>query len=211
MDFDTMREIMVREQLLSRGIRDHAVIRAMSRVPRHLFVPPKMRGSSYADYPLAIGRGQTISQPYIVAYMTEKLILGGAERILEIGTGSGYQTAVLSLCASEVYTVEIISSLIDGAVKIFEELDYTNIHPRTGDGYFGWPEKAPFDGIIVTAAAEKIPGPLVDQLGAGKVMILPLGKREGIQELVQVRKSGEGTDVRRLLDVRFVPLTRRLR
>ncbi len=207
MDDGRAREIMVQEQLISRGIADRGVIQAMKEIPRHLFVPSGQQGNAYGDYPLPIGRGQTISQPYIVAYMTEKLSLDVESRVLEIGTGSGYQTAVLSRIAAEIFTVEVVQSLSERAKGILDELGYTNIRYRVGDGYKGWPEEAPYKGIIVTAAADRIPEPLVEQLEIGGIMVIPVGKRAGFQELLKVRRDPDNISVTSLLDVRFVPMT----
>ena len=206
-----MGELMVREQLMSRGISDRMVLQAMKRVPRHLFVPRGQWDAAYGDYPLPIGRGQTISQPYIVAYMTEKLLLQGGERVLEVGTGSGYQTAVLASLAGEVFTIEVIKSLSARAKETLDSLGYTNIRYQTGDGFYGWSEEAPFRGILVTAAAPDIPKPLVQQLEIGGIMIVPIGKSREIQELVRIRRDPEDISVKTLIDVRFVPLTHRLR
>jgi len=200
------REQMVKRQIMARGVKDPLVLEAMLKVPRHLFVPEKYRKEAYDDHPLPIGYGQTISQPYIVAYMTEKLGLKGGEKVLEIGTGSGYQAAVLAEIAGEVYTIEIICELAESAEKRLKELGYKNIFVRCADGFFGWPEKAPFDAIIVTAAPEHIPKPLIDQLKPGGKMILPVGKH--FQELVLVKKLKDGRiEKQTLLPVRFVPMT----
>lgn len=211
MDDGRKREIMVREQIMSRGIIDRGVLQAMEKVPRHLFVPEGRRGGAYGDYPLPIGRGQTISQPYIVAYMTEQLSLGGDGRVLEVGTGSGYQTAVISLLAAEVYTLEVIQSLSDKAKGILDTLGYTNVHYRVGDGYHGWEEAAPYDGILVTAAAPEVPEPLVKQLADGGVLVIPVGESGDLQKLLRVTKTGGEVTRKTLLDVRFVPFTRKLR
>ena len=203
--FDSARARMVREQLLDRGIKDARVLEVMSRVPRHELVPKKYRAYSYTDSPLPIGEEQTISQPYVVAYMTEHLHLSGDERVLEVGTGSGYQAAVLGELAAEVYTIEIVPLLARRSAKDLKRLGYKNVHVREGDGYRGWPEKAPFDAIIVTAAPEQIPEPLLDQLALGGRMILPLGGEN--QRLVLLVRDEEGLDKRELLPVRFVPMT----
>lgn len=201
----------MREQILSRGVSDRGVLQAMREVPRHLFVSGSRKSEAYRDYPLPIGRGQTISQPYIVAYMTEKLGLEGNERALEVGTGSGYQTAILSRLAAEVITLEVVSSLSKRAQDILGGLGYDNIRFYTGDGYYGRQEEAPFDAIIVTAAAPEVPEPLVKQLKPGGVMVIPIGKSSDIQELLRLRKGESGVTVGHLIDVRFVPLTHRLR
>jgi protein-L-isoaspartate(D-aspartate) O-methyltransferase len=176
----------------------------MSKIPRHRFVPEHLRKRAYDDEPLPIGHAQTISQPYIVAYMTEALALTGTERVLEVGTGSGYQTAVLAEVAKEVLTVEIVAPLSQGAEEVLGELGYANIRFRTGDGADGWPEEAPFDAIMVTAAPAVVPRALTDQLGEGGRMVIPVG--EYSQELVLVRREGGRLSESRLLGVRFVPL-----
>jgi len=210
-DWVAARRRMVDDQLAARGITDAAVLRAMRTVPRHLFVPEGWRADAYGDYPLPIGAEQTISQPYVVGYMTEQLQLGPRSRVLEVGTGSGYQAAVLAEVAGEVYSIEIVPELARAAEARLRELGYGRVHVRIGDGYAGWPEAAPFDAIIVTAAAEDVPAPLVAQLKPGGRMVLPVGPSDGEQVLVRVEKSadGAGTVTRVLLPVRFVPLTRR--
>jgi protein-L-isoaspartate(D-aspartate) O-methyltransferase len=164
---------MIEHDLSARGIRDPRVLAAMGRVPRERFVPPEELGRAYGDHPLPIGHGQTISQPYIVAFMTEQLRLRGDEKVLEIGTGSGYQAAVLAECAAEVYTIEIVAELAERSGKLLRELGYDNVHARAGDGYRGWPEQAPFEAIILTAAPDHVPQPLLDQLADGGRMIRP--------------------------------------
>ncbi len=207
-EFARLREKMVNRQIINRGVKDKRVIRAMLSVPRHLFVPENYLSESYEDHPLPIGEGQTISQPYIVAFMTEVLNLKPEDRILEIGTGSGYQAAVLAEMVNEVYTIELLPSLADRARNILEQLGYTNIHVKTGDGFKGWPEKAPFDAIIVTCAPDKIPQALVDQLNEGGRIIIPVGSQFFAQELVKgVKKKGR-LITKNVLPVRFVPLTR---
>lgn len=201
------RARMVERDLRGRGIRDPRVLEAMGTVPRHLFVSERHRASAYEDRPLPIGAGQTISQPYIVALMTELLELKGGERVLEIGTGSGYQAAVLSLLAREVYTIEIIPSVAEKARKTLDDLGYRAVRIRIGDGFFGWEEEAPFDGILITAAVEKIPEPLWRQLGEGGRMVLPLGDERRGQKLVRVRKIGGQRVVEEITDVLFVPMT----
>ncbi|MBW2359244.1 MAG: protein-L-isoaspartate(D-aspartate) O-methyltransferase, partial [Deltaproteobacteria bacterium] len=179
-----LREHMVKQQIMARGVEEPRVLEAMRKVPRHLFVPEKYRAFSYRDHPLPIGQGQTISQPYIVAFMTEALDLKPDEKVLEIGTGSGYQAAILAELVKEVYTIEIVEKLGKRAHK--------NIHVKIGDGYKGWPEKAPFDAVIVTCAPERIPEALVQQLNDGGRMIIPVGKAGAIQELVRaVKKKGK--------------------
>lgn len=195
---------MVESQLKSRGLRDRRVLRAMSRVPRHVFVPGSLQGFAYADEPLPIGGGQTISQPYIVAYMTEALGLSGGERVLEVGTGSGYQTAVLAEVAAEVWTIELDPDLAAAAGERLDSLGYRNIRFRVGDGNAGWPEAAPFDGILVTAAPPEVPVALERQLADGGRMIVPVGRES--QELVLVRRDGWAFPRRGLIGVRFVPL-----
>ena len=206
-DFDTQRLRMVEEQIVRRGVSDSAVLEAMRTVPRHLFVPEQYRLAAYADSPQPIGEGQTISQPYIVASMTEELELTSTSRVLEIGTGSGYQTAVLAEIASEVYSVEIISKLLDGASRTLKSLGYDKVATRLGDGSLGWPEAAPFDGIIVTAAAPRIPEALLDQLADGGRMVVPVGRSVwNSQSLIKLRKTAEGIDRKTLYPVRFVAM-----
>jgi len=199
---------MVEEQLRARGIRDTRVLDAMRRVPRHRFVLPQYQRAAYDDHPLPIGYDQTISQPYIVGFMTEALSIGPDDVVLEIGTGSGYQAAVLGEIAREVYTIEIVAALADRARRTLAELGYRNVHTRTGDGYAGWPEHAPFSRIIVTAAPETVPQALVDQLAVGGTMILPVGPERGDQELRILRKTERGVTTERSLPVRFVPMVK---
>lgn len=199
------RQRMVETQLCERGIHQQAVLEAFRRVPRHLFVPPEVRRQAYEDYPLAIGSGQTISQPYVVAYMIEKLQLIGTERILEIGTGSGYQTALLAELATFVYSIEFFAELAARAQQILSELGYDNIEMRVGDGNAGWPEAAPFDAIIGSAAPAEIPPLLLQQLSPGGRMILPVGIVR--QHLVLVHRTSQGLfQQKSLLPVRFVPM-----
>ncbi len=198
------RRDMVRVQIQGRDVKDPRVLDAMKSVPRHLFVPERYAKEAYADTPLPIGHGQTISQPYIVAYMTEALSLKGDERVLEIGTGSGYQAAVLSLLVKEVYTIEILKPLADEGSKRLTELGYGNVHVKCGDGYLGWPGEAPFDAIMVTAAPPEIPKALVEQLRVGGKMVLPVGG--GVQDLIRVTKTADGVKREKLLPVRFVPM-----
>ena len=205
-EFDRERKMMADSQIRARGVRDTRVLAAMEKVPRHLFVPEGMRRYAYADEPLPIGEGQTISQPYIVAYMTEALGLGGEERVLEVGSGSGYQTAILAELVREVWTVEIVEALSWRARSVLDGLGYRNIHYRVGDGSEGWPQFAPFDAVMVTAAAAIIPDSLETQLAAGGRMIVPVGT--DYQELVLVRKEKKGVKREKLLAVRFVPLVR---
>jgi protein-L-isoaspartate(D-aspartate) O-methyltransferase len=201
------RDRMVREQIKARGISQPHVLEAMQSVPRHQFVPQDLVDSAYKDHPLPIGEGQTISQPYIVALMTEVLNLNPSDRVLEIGTGSGYQAAVLSVLAAQVYTIEIKQKLYENTYNLMNKLDYKNIDFRHGDGYFGWPEAAPFDAIMITAAVDHIPPPLVKQLKEGGRLVLPLGSPFGYQNLVLLTKHGEDISVRQIIGVLFVPMT----
>lgn len=203
-EFQSERQSMLETQIKARGIQDKKVLLAMGKVARHLFVPDDLRAYAYADEPLPIGEGQTISQPYIVAYMTEALQLNGEEKVLEIGTGSGYQTAVLAEIVKEVCTVEIISALSKRAREILEKLGYTNIIFRVADGTFGLAEYAPYDGVIVTAAAPYVPKRLQEQLKVSGRMIIPVGT--GFQELILVTREKDGFKKKKLLPVRFVPL-----
>jgi protein-L-isoaspartate(D-aspartate) O-methyltransferase len=204
-EYEAAREQMIREQIEARGVRDPRVLAALRKVPRHLFVPPEEQGEAYNDYPLAIGYAQTISQPYVVAYMTEALELKPRDRVLEIGTGSGYQAAILAELVTEVYSIEIVEALAKEAEARLRRLGYSSVQVRAGDGYRGWPEAAPFDAIIVTAAPSHIPQPLVDQLREGGRMVLPLGLWD--QELVRLRRSRGRILRESLLPVRFVPMT----
>jgi protein-L-isoaspartate(D-aspartate) O-methyltransferase len=199
------RARMVEEQLRARDIRSVAVLDAMRRVPRHRFVPENERNSAYTDYPLPIGFNQTISQPYIVAFMTEALDLHRDHRVLEIGTGSGYQAAILAELARDVFTIEIVPELADRARQTLTELGYKNVHVRAGNGYAGWPEEAPFDRIIVTAAPPSVPQALVDQLKIGGIIAIPVGV--GDQTLQVMRRTTAGMTVIKTLPVRFVPMT----
>jgi protein-L-isoaspartate(D-aspartate) O-methyltransferase len=206
-DFRQEREHMVATQIRARGVTDPAVLEAMSRIPRHCFVPPGVRGEAYEDHPLPIGQGQTISQPYIVALMTESLNVGPKDRVLEVGTGSGYQAAVLSVLVSEVFTVEIEPDLARQAAMRLACLGYRNVRVRLGDGRLGWEERAPFDAIIVTAAAPTIPPALGRQLKAGGRMCIPLGGADEIQNLTVLEKDAAGRLVaKKRVPVRFVPL-----
>ncbi|MFC1869566.1 protein-L-isoaspartate(D-aspartate) O-methyltransferase [Thermodesulfobacteriota bacterium] len=205
-DYAGLRDHMVKEQIIARGIKDPRVIKAMKKVPRHRFVPAKNRVLSYGDYPLPIGKGQTISQPYIVAFMTEALELSAEDRVLEIGTGSGYQAAILAELVKEVYTIEIVPELGRRAQKTLEELKYVNIRVKIGDGYKGWPDMAPFDAVIVTCAPEQIPRALVDQLKEGGQMIIPVGMRRTVQKLVKVTKKDGKIETQAVMNVRFVPM-----
>ncbi len=201
------RILMVEKQIESRGIRNRDVLDAMREVPRHLFVPEYLKNRAYEDNPLPIGEGQTISQPYIVALMTESLELKGDEKVLEIGTGSGYQAAVLSRIVREVYTIEIKPYLFRKAKKRLESLGFSNVHVKEGDGYFGWKEHAPFDCIMITAAVNHIPPPLLAQLKDGGKLILPLGNPFGFQNLVLVTKHGSDYTLKGITGVLFVPMT----
>ena len=197
---------MVEEQIEDRNVRDQLVLQAMRTVPRHLFIPRELRHRAYDDGPLTIGYEQTVSQPYIVASMTEELNIGPESRVLEIGTGCGYQTAVLAEIAQDVFSIERISELHGGAERILRELEYTNVQLRVGDGSIGWESEAPFDGIIVTAAAEQIPQTLVDQLALSGVMVIPIGKQYSAQDLIRITRTPAGLKQESLYPVRFVPL-----
>lgn len=203
---DRARERMVREQIAARGVRDPRVLEAMLAVPRHRFVPGGLIGEAYADCPLPIGRGQTISQPYIVAVMAEALELAGHERVLEVGSGSGYMAAVLARLAGSVCAVELEPELNDRAARLLALLGCAQVELRCGDGALGWPERAPFAAIVVSCAAGRIPPALWSQLEPGGRMILPLGQADATQELVLARKTGAGPVFSRLMAVRFVPL-----
>jgi len=203
-DFDKERDRMVKTQLVGRGIKDKRVLEAMGKVARHLFIPENMRSYAYNDEPLPIGEGQTISQPYIVAYMTEALQLNGSERVLEIGTGSGYQTAILNEIVKEVFTLELIGSLSVKAQEVLKELKYVNIFFKIGDGTLGWKEHAPYDAIMVTAAPAGVPKALKEQLKMYGKMIIPVGAT--FQELVLVIREKKKFKIKKLLPVRFVPL-----
>ena len=204
--YRSQRTAMVEEQIRRRGITDARVLEAMRAVPRHRFVPEPLQHLAYADRPLPIGQGQTISQPFIVAYMTEALEVRPAHRVLEIGTGSGYQAAVLSRLVREVDTIEIVPELARRATATLKALGYVNVRVREGDGYAGWPEQAPFARIMVTAAPEKVPQPLIDQLANGGRMVIPVGDRE--QWLTVIEKTPRGVVERRTIPVAFVPLMR---
>ena len=210
-DFAQQREQMVETQLESRDIQNERVLEAMKKVPRHLFMPESVRQYAYIDSPVPIGEGQTISQPYIVGLMTQTVDPKPGDRALEVGTGSGYQAAVLGELVQEVYTIEIIPDLAERAEKALAESGYDNVEVRQGDGYQGWPEKAPFDIILITAAPEEIPQPLIDQLAEGGRLVVPVGPQGEIQTLTLVtREKGE---VKRtyITDVRFVPMTGEVR
>jgi len=206
--FASERRAMVRTQIQSRGVTDPAVLEAMLKVKRHLFVSPRQEREAYSDHPLPIGYGQTISQPYIVAVMTEELNLSPNSVVLEVGTGSGYQAAILAKIVKEVYTIEIVKPLAEQARARLEKLDYKNVTVKQGDGYFGWEEFAPFDAIVVTAAASHIPPPLIEQLKPGGKMVIPVGPVFFVQQLLVIEKKKDGTITQRsLMAVRFVPLT----
>ncbi|HEX9009856.1 MAG TPA: protein-L-isoaspartate(D-aspartate) O-methyltransferase [Holophagaceae bacterium] len=202
------RTNMVRDQLAARGIRDARILGAMGRTPRHAFVSPEQASLAYEDTPLPIGYGQTISQPFIVALMTLAVDPRPGDRVLEVGTGSGYQAAVLSGLVAEVYSVEIVAPLARRAEAALRRQGCANVHVRAGDGYGGWPEAAPFDAILVTCAPDHVPQPLVDQLKVGGRMVIPVGPAGGAQELILLRKSARGLERVEVLPVRFVPLVR---
>lgn len=216
-DYGVARQAMVRavadsvretDIYLDKDALDPRVMQALAEVPRHEFVPPGQRSRAYLNRPLPIGYGQTISQPYIVAVMSDLLGVQPDDRVLEVGTGSGYQAAILSELASEVFTIEIIRALGERARQDLQRLGYDQVHVRLGDGYYGWKEHAPFDGIVVTAAASHIPPPLVEQLKPGGRMMIPVGSPFTVQQLVLVEKSGDGkVTTRQILPVAFVPLT----
>jgi protein-L-isoaspartate(D-aspartate) O-methyltransferase len=197
-------EKMVREQIAAEGVRDERVLAAMARIPRHEYIPAELRDRAYHDGPVSIGHGQTISQPYIVAYMTEALTVSPGMKVLEIGTGSGYQTAVLAEIGADVYTVELVPELCQRAAALLQKMDYTKVHKRCGDGYQGWKEAAPFDRVILTAAPEKIPEALLHQLKDGGILVAPVGI--AVQKLVRMTKKGGKLAEESLLSVRFVPM-----
>ena len=207
-NYEQKRSLMVERQIINRGIKDEATLRAMGSVERHLFVPPGRENQAYNDSPLPIGYGQTISQPYIVALMTELVEPEPWMRVLEIGTGSGYQAAVLAEITESVYTIEIVEPLGTNALKVLKENGYDNVHVKIADGYYGWEEHAPFDAIVVTAAAEHIPPPLIEQLAPGGKMVIPVGSPYFTQNLMLVTKDGESIKSRNIAPVRFVPFTR---
>jgi protein-L-isoaspartate(D-aspartate) O-methyltransferase len=202
------RDVMVRTQIEARGIGDPRILEALSRVPRHLFVPESLRNQAYEDHAVSIGHGQTISQPYIVALMTRLLNAGEGDKILEIGTGSGYQAAVLAEMGVHVFTVESVDELYSSAETRLKELGYSDVRLKRGDGYYGWEEESPFDGILVAAAAVHIPPPLVNQLKPEGVIVIPIGDPFDIQQLIAMQKDADGTlRGRAELPVRFVPFT----
>jgi protein-L-isoaspartate(D-aspartate) O-methyltransferase len=206
--FASARERMVQDQIIARGVQDSATLYAMRMVPRHEFVPSALMNYAYDDNPLPIGSEQTISQPYIVALMTELIKPKKGQRVLEVGTGSGYQAAVLAEVVDSVYTVEILPELAASSAERLKRLGYSNVIVRCGDGYEGWKEFAPFDGILVTAAAEDIPQPLIDQLKDGGIFVIPVGSVMSVQALTVVKKHGKDIETRTVLPVRFVPLIR---
>jgi protein-L-isoaspartate(D-aspartate) O-methyltransferase len=207
-DLRVRRQEMVEQQIRQRGVTDTRVLDAMRTVPRERFVPPEFRRHAYDDGPLPIGAGQTISQPYIVAYMTEALKVAPSHKVLEVGAGSGYQAAVLSELVREVYTIEIVPELARHAEATLQAMNRTNVHVRTGDGFAGWPEEAPFDRIIVTAAPETIPRPLIEQLATGGLLVAPVGTQNAPQWITIVEKTGDRVVERRTIPVQFVPFTR---
>jgi protein-L-isoaspartate(D-aspartate) O-methyltransferase len=207
--FKKRREELVLQSIQKRGVRDQAVLDAMRTVPRHQFVPANNVSNAYHDRPLSIGYGQTISQPFIVAYMTEAIHPNADDKVLEIGTGSGYQAAVLAEIVKEVYTIEIIPELGNAATARLKNLGYKNVNVKVSDGYFGWPEHGPFDAIIVTAAAEFVPPPLIEQLKEGGRIIIPIGSPFMNQTLMLIEKKGKKITTKSLLPVVFVPFTRK--
>jgi len=207
-DYTSLRRTMVEKQIQGRRVADLQTLGAMLNVPRHEFVPDDVKKYAYQDSPLPIGNGQTISQPYIVAFMTEALRLKKSDRVLEIGTGSGFQAAVLAKIVDSVYTIEIVEELAQKAKKLLKDLGYNNIMVKVGDGYHGWPEKAPFDAVMVTAGAEEIPTALIEQLKQGGRMIIPVGPHNGVRQLVLVTKKKNKISKKNLMPVRFVPFTR---
>ncbi len=203
--YESRRLSMVVTQIESRGVSDARVLDAMRQVPRHRFVPPEQRDQAYTDRPLAIGQRQTISQPYIVALMTELIQPRSDTKVLEIGTGSGYQAAVLAQCAGEVYTIEILPELGRRAAELLAQLGYDKVRTRIGDGFDGWPEHAPFDAIVVTAAPPRVPRPLLDQLALGGRLVIPVG--QGFQNLKLITRTADGFETKTVTPVRFVPMT----
>ncbi|MCX8011716.1 MAG: protein-L-isoaspartate(D-aspartate) O-methyltransferase [Desulfobacterota bacterium] len=205
-DFVHLRKKMVDDQIIARGIKDARIIKAMGKVPRHLFVPENLWPYAYEDGPLPIGEGQTISQPYIVAFMTECLELKSEDKVLEIGTGSGYQAAILAEIVKEVYSIELIETLGRKAQQILAQLGYQNIQVKIGNGYQGWREKAPFDAVIVTCAPEIIPPTLIQQLKENGRIVIPLGPAGGVQKLIKAIKKNGKLEISEKIDVRFVPM-----
>ncbi|MGB5377192.1 protein-L-isoaspartate(D-aspartate) O-methyltransferase [Muriicola sp.] len=207
-NYAAQRQRMLKEQLEPRGITDKATLKAMGSIPREYFVPEAQKPFAYQDSPLPIGEGQTISQPFMVAYMTQKLELSSSDRVLEIGTGSGYQAAILSQMVDSVFTIEIVNSLAQVAIQRMVNLNIPNVAVRIGDGYYGWKEKAPFNAIIVTAGAERIPLYLVEQLAENGRMVIPVGPNNGVRQLVLLKKKKGKIKTRNLMPVRFVPFVR---
>jgi protein-L-isoaspartate(D-aspartate) O-methyltransferase len=205
LDYTRAREKMVQEQIIDRGIQDPRVIEAMRKIPRHLFVPDALLGRAYGDTALPIGDGQTITQPYVAAYMTEALGLRGHERVLEVGTGSGYQAAILACLAERVYSVERIRSLLEKARKALDRVHSLNVMTKLSDGSYGWQEEAPFDAILITAGAPSIPPPLADQLKIGGTMVIPVGERN-TQRLIRIRRDSRGWSEENLMKCNFVAL-----
>jgi protein-L-isoaspartate(D-aspartate) O-methyltransferase len=199
---------MVRTQIRSRGVSDERLLEVMAGIPRDRFVEGSSRSEAYGDFPLPIGSGQTISQPYMVALMTEELRLHGRERVLEVGTGSGYQTAILAELAEEVFSIELLPELLQRARKLLSELGYENVHYRAGDGWYGWSEQAPFDRVLVAAAAQTIPAALTAQLADNGILVIPVGSSQHYQTLVVVRRVGSRLEQREGIGCRFVPLVR---
>jgi protein-L-isoaspartate(D-aspartate) O-methyltransferase len=204
-EYKKERREMVDRQIRARGIRDDSLLKAMEKVPRHKFVPPASAHLAYRDHPLPIGHDQTISQPFIVAYMTETADVSKKDKVLEIGTGSGYQAAILGEVAREVYTIEIIPELAEQASRVLGELGYKNVFVKAGNGYLGWAEHAPYDAILVTAAPDQVPQALVEQLAVDGIMVLPVGTEN--QEMVVIKKTKKGVTEKRTIPVRFVPMT----
>lgn len=205
--FAAERERMVVEQIEARGVADARVLAALRSVPRHELVPRGQRDAAYEDVPLPIGHGQTISQPYIVALMTELARIGPGSRVLEVGTGSGYQAAVLAACGAEVWTIEIVAPLAERAARDLARLGYERVHVRAGDGYRGWPEHAPFDAIVVTAAPPEVPAPLREQVRVGGRIVIPVGETGALQSLEVHERTEDGFRIERVAPVRFVPMT----
>ena len=204
-EYKRERREMVEQQIRARGIEDESVLEAMLKVPRHKFVPENLVKEAYIDSPLPIGLNQTISQPFIVAYMTEAADISKKDKVLEIGTGSGYQAAILGELAKEVYTIEIIPELAERAAQVLQQLGYKNVFVKAGNGYLGIPEQAPFDAIVVTAAPDEIPQALVDQLAVNGKMVIPVGTEN--QEMLVIKKTKKGVTEKRMMKVRFVPMT----
>jgi protein-L-isoaspartate(D-aspartate) O-methyltransferase len=202
-------ERMVRTQIRARGIQDPRVLEVMSRIPRHRFIPGASTHEAYGDFPLSIGRGQTISQPYMVALMSEEMQLRGTERVLEVGTGSGYQTAVLAELSREVYTIELIPELLERSRVLLDQLGYTNVSYRCADGALGWPEHAPYDRVLVAAAAPTVPHPLTAQLQDNGILVIPVGDSRSYQTLSIIRRVGRSFESRESIGCRFVPLVRK--